>query len=127
MAKKYRYLTIGIIIVSLPVLIWISYHIYMIFFAPPTLSYIPKGKLIAQSKSPNQDYTLKAYVASGGATTDFAIRGELIFNKKDIKPKNIYWNYHEEKANIKWIKNDTVIINGHKLIVPNQTYDFRKE
>ncbi|MGG2027223.1 DUF5412 family protein [Gottfriedia sp. S16(2024)] len=127
MAKKYRYITIGLIIILLPVLIWISYHIYMTFFAPPTLSYIPKGKLIEQIKSPNQDYTLKAYVSSGGATTDYAIRGELIFNKKDIKPKNIYWNYHEEKANIKWIKNNTVIINGHKLIVPNQTYDFRNE
>ncbi|WP_176527922.1 DUF5412 family protein [Bacillus sp. AFS077874] len=53
---------------------YVKNHVIFICFAPPTLSYIPKGKLIAQSKSPNQDYTLKAYVSSGGATTDYAIR-----------------------------------------------------
>ncbi|WP_176527921.1 DUF5412 family protein [Bacillus sp. AFS077874] len=31
------------------------------------------------------------------------------------------------ELSIKWVKNDTVIINGHRIIVPKQTYDFRKE
>ncbi|WP_420802172.1 DUF5412 family protein [Solibacillus daqui] len=48
--------------------------------------------------------------------TDYAVRGELNFNKENKKPKNIYWNYHEEKANIKWIDENTV------LMVMNQVY-----
>ncbi|MFH0068899.1 DUF5412 family protein [Peribacillus sp. NPDC056705] len=71
--------------------------------------------------SPDETYTLKAYVSSGGATTDFSVL--INFNKEKRKPKNIYWNYHEEKANIKWVDNDTVIINGHQLEVPSETYD----
>lgn len=127
LTKKLKYITITIIVVSLPFFIWLSYHTYMIFFAAPTLSYLPKGELIEQSISPNKKYTIKAYVSNGGATTDFAVRGELIYNKKDCKPKTIYWNYHEEKAKIEWLNSDTVIINGHKLKMPKGTYDYRKE
>nr|WP_315990307.1 DUF5412 family protein [Desulforamulus aquiferis] len=39
----------------------------------------------------------------------------------------MYWNYREDHADIKWIDNDTVIINGQKLDVPYQTFDFRKK
>jgi hypothetical protein len=41
-------------------------------------------------------------------------------------PKNIYWNYHEESVNIVWIDNYTAIINGHKLNVLHDTFDFRR-
>ncbi|WP_374120935.1 DUF5412 family protein [Neobacillus sp. PS3-12] len=27
---------------------------------------------------------------------------------------------------MKWVDNDTVVINGHKLDVPNKTFDFRQ-
>jgi flagellar basal body-associated protein FliL len=101
----------------------IGYGVYWAFF---DMSSLPKGDKIAEVSSTNGTYTIKAYVTSGGATTDNAILGELNFNKANRKPKNIYWNYHEETANIKWIDDNTVIINGHKLKVPNQTFDFRR-
>ncbi|MFF3024841.1 DUF5412 family protein [Gottfriedia sp. NPDC057948] len=58
-----------------------------LLYAPPTLSYLPKGELIGQSKSPNQEYTLKAYVSSG-EQQQISVRGELSFNKKAINPIN---------------------------------------
>ncbi|MGG0184630.1 DUF5412 domain-containing protein [Bacillus rhizoplanae] len=99
--------------------------VYWKFFS---LQGVPKGELIQEVKSPNGTYTLNAYITNGGATTSFAVRGELIFNKRKIfKTKNIYWNYKENQANIEWKDEDTVIINGRTLQVPNETYDFRKD
>lgn len=111
------------IIIPLLILGLLGYGVYWAFF---DMSRLPEGDLISEVNSPDGTYTLKAYVSSGGATTDFSVRGELNFNKENKKPKNIYWNYHEEKANIKWIDKNTVVINGHELSVPNETFDFRR-
>ncbi|WP_312107602.1 DUF5412 family protein, partial [Lachnoclostridium sp.] len=52
----------------------------------------------------------------------------LVFNNREyFKTKNVYWNYREDTAKIVWKDNDTVIINGHMLHVPEDTYDFRNE
>lgn len=101
----------------------ISYGIYWAFF---DMNRLPKEELIAEVISPNGTYTLKAYLSDGGATTAFAVLGELNYNQENKTPKNIYWNYREDHADINWIDNDTVIINGHKLDVPNETFDFRR-
>lgn len=87
---------------------------------------LPKGSLISEVQSPNGTYAIKAYITNGGATTSYAIRGELIYNNIKKKPKNIYWNYREDKAIIEWVDDDTVIINGHELDVPNEKFDFRR-
>ncbi|WP_282943405.1 DUF5412 domain-containing protein [Paenibacillus sp. RC67] len=101
----------------------VSYGIYWVFFDKERLL---KGEFLTEVISPDGTYTVKAYLANGGATTSFAIRGELIFNERNMKPKNIYWNYRENKATIVWSDNNTVIINGHTLNVPNDKYDFRR-
>ncbi|AZB41500.1 hypothetical protein CEF21_03865 [Bacillus sp. FJAT-42376] len=102
----------------------ISCGVYWAFF---DMSRLPKGELIEEAQSPDGTYTLKAYVSDGGATTSYAVRGELNFNKGNRKPKNIYWNYREETASMKWIDSDTVQINGRILNVPYETYDFRND
>ncbi|TXK83964.1 DUF5412 domain-containing protein [Paenibacillus sp. N3.4] len=112
-------LSIGLLFIGL-----IGYGIYWAFF---DMNRLPTGDLIGQSTSPNGKYTINAYLSSGGATTDFSVRAELIFNKNSKKKKNIYWNYREENAYIVWIDNDTVRINGHDLKLPNEKYDFRNE
>lgn len=86
---------------------------------------LPKGELISQVKSPDGTYTMKAYRTNGGATVSYAIRGELNYNNIDKKPKNIYWNYKEDKAIIEWIDEDTVVINRHELDVLKDRFDFR--
>jgi hypothetical protein len=96
-----------------------------VFFSN-NMIFLPKGDLISEVSSPKGTYTLKAYVNNGGATVDYAVRGELNFNKENRKPKNIYWNYHESSASIEWIDERTVVINGHKLKVPDETFDWRQ-
>ncbi|NEW04900.1 DUF5412 domain-containing protein [Paenibacillus sp. SYP-B3998] len=112
-------LSIGLLFIGL-----IGYGIYWAFF---DVNRLPTGDLIEQSTFPNGKYTINAYVPSGGATTDFAVRAELVFNKNSKKKKNIYWNYREENAYIVWIDDDTVRINGHVLRLPNEKYDFRSD
>lgn len=76
--------------------------------------------------SPDGEYTVKAYVVSGGATVADSVRGELIINELIRKNKNIYWNYRETEAQIIWVDNDTVSINGTVLDVPHEVFDFRR-
>ena len=88
---------------------------------------LPTGEYLTEETSPDGTYTLKAYLTNGGATTSYSIRGELVFNNRNDKTKNIYWNNREETANIEWTDNDTVVINGHTLNVPKEKFDFRNQ
>lgn len=123
--KKVRKKTFqAMIIVSLACISILGYGVYWVFFDTNRL---PKGEYLTEVNSPGGAYTLKAYRINGGATTTFAIRGELVMNDRKGKTKNIYWNNREDNANMKWIDNDTVVINGHTLYVPYEKFDFRKQ
>ena len=100
------------------------YAFYLLFF---DMNGLPTGEFLTEETSPDGSYTLRAYVTNGGATTSYAVRGELVMNHKKNKTKNIYWNYREETADISWVDDDTVIINGYSLDVPNEKFDFRNE
>jgi len=102
----------------------IGYGVYWAFF---DMDRLPTGEYLTEETSPDGTYTIRAYRNNGGATTSYSIRGELVFNKNNSKTKNIYWNYREDTAEIEWIDNDTVIINGHTLEVPNERFDFRNQ
>lgn len=112
------------IIGSLLIVGLVGYGVYWAFF---DMNRLPTGEYLTEETSPNGKYTLKAYVTNGGATTSYSVRGELVFNDKDNKTKNIYWNYREESANISWTDNNTVIINGHTLDVTKEKFDFRRQ
>jgi len=77
--------------------------------------------------SPNGKYTFKSICHQRGATSAYSVRGELVFNDKDNKTKNIYWNYREDTANISWTDNNTIVIIGHTLDVPGDKFDFRNQ
>lgn len=112
-------LVIGILSIGI-----IGYGVYWAFF---DMNRLPTGEYLTEEISPDGTYTLKAYLTNGGATTSYSIRGELVFNNRNGKTKNIYWNYREETAKIEWIDNDTVVINGHTLNVPKEKFDFRNQ
>lgn len=102
---------------------FIGYGVYWAFF---DMSRLPTGEYLTEQTSPDGTYTLKAYVSSPSLSAD-AVRGELVFNERDGKTKNIYWNYRESTAKIEWVDNKTVVINGHTLDVPNGKFDFRSQ
>lgn len=101
----------------------IGYGIYWAFF---DMNRLPTGEYLTEEMSPDGTYTLKAYVSVTSLSSD-AVRGELVFNERNGKTKNIYWNYPESSAKIEWLDNKTVVINGHKLEVPNDKYDWRNQ
>lgn len=120
-----RKVKVILLVTSIPItlmLVLLGIFLYTFFVSMESL---PKGEFLVEESSPDGKFTLKAYVTNGGATTSYAVRGELVFNEKNGKTKNIYWNYREGEAEISWVDNDTVIINNHTLNVPNEKYDFR--
>ena len=100
----------------------LGYGVYWAFF---DMSRLPEGDFLTEETSPDGAYTVKAYLTNGGATTSYSIRGELVQNKNSGKTKNIYWNSGEETADIEWAGQDTVVINGRALKVPDEKFDFR--
>ncbi len=112
--------------ISIPVLliiIFVGYTIHLSFF---DIQRIDGQELLSEVDSPDGKYTISAYLNNGGATTDYAVLCSLRNNQTE-KEKNIYWNYHCSEATIEWNDEDTVTINGIKLNVPNDTYDYRND
>ena len=119
--KVYRKVLIVLSVWFLFIVSIIGYGVYWLFFDWSRF----KQELIAESTSPDGTYTVNAYVSDGGATTSYTVLGVLVFNKENKKSKKIYWQYRENEADISWIDDDTVKINGVTLDVPNETYDYR--
>jgi hypothetical protein len=113
------FLIVGAIVAAV-----IAYGVYWLMY---DLDRLPRGEFLTEEISPSGTYTLKAYVTNGGATVSYAVRGELVFNEKEGKSETIYWNYREETADIIWTDDDTVIINGQKLDVPGDIFDYRHQ
>lgn len=100
--------------------------ILILFFSRCGMDNLPKGDFIESSVSPNKNYTVNAYLFGGNATTDYAIRCEVVYNSSG-KTRNIYWNYHEDTVDMKWIDENTIDINNHRINVIDESYDFRDD
>ena len=99
----------------------LTYGVYWAFY---DIQRLDGQKVIEEVSSPNGTYTITAYLNSGGATTGYAVLCS-VKNNSTGKEKNIYWQYHCAKADIIWIDEDTVQINGVELNVKRDTYDYR--
>ena len=113
-------ITIGVIIFLLIALIVIG-TIYHFFFS---MGGLPHGEFLSDSISPQKKYTVNVYLVSKALSSN-AIRCELV-NNNTKKSRNIYWGYREEGAEINWVNENMVIINGKKLDVRKDIYDWRK-
>ena len=110
-------------IISIFILLFVlSYIIYIILY--DDFNKLPKGIYIRSIVSPDENYKLNIYKISEGMTMDWFMRVELE-NMKTNEKKNLYYDYHLKDRNIKWIDNDYVKINGMKLNVFKDKYDFR--
>ena len=79
---------------------WIAILGYIFYWAFVDMERLPTGEYLSEQVSPDGTYTVKAYLTNGGATTSFAVRAELVYNQKNLKPRTIYWNYREETAQL---------------------------
>jgi hypothetical protein len=99
---------------------------YLYYWAFYDIGRLRSGELIMKETSPNGSYTVGTYLNNGGATVDYAVLGVLYFNNEKRDNKNIYWQYEEQDGEIIWEDNNTVTINGIKIDVPNEEYDYRR-
>jgi len=94
--------------------------IYNLFF---DINNISEGKLMFSSDSPDKSFTVNIYLVESTLSSN-AIRGELV-NNKTSNQRNIYWQYRISNAQVEWIYNENVSINGVILNVKNGKFDFR--
>lgn len=116
-------ISIIVLCVSLIVSSLFAYGVYWMFY---DIQRFEGQKKIEEVSSSDNKYTVTAYLNSGGATTGWAVLGTVTHNETG-KTKNIYWNYNCEEADIYWVDEKTVIINGEELNVLKDIYDFRRE
>ena len=115
-----------LLIVGIVVLLIVSLLGYGFYWAFYDIQRLEGQEVIQEVSSPNGTYTITAYLNNGGATTDYAVLCS-VKNNSSGKEKNIYWQYHCTKANILWLNEDTVQINGIELNVKKDTYDYRHD
>lgn len=120
---SFKRILIKLLKTILMLILLFSFFVYWLFF---DINRLPHGEFLSESLSPDGKYKIKFYLINGGATTAYGVRGELCY-KNGLKIRNIYWNYPEDKADVKWINNHVVIINGHRLDIFKDSFDFRKE
>ncbi len=110
--------------ITISFIIIVCIMLYLVLYFFNNMERLPEGELIGESISPSNEYRVKTYLCRGSATVANAIRGELIVNGNI---KNIYWGYREEEAIVEWADDDTVIINGNSIDLPNGVYDWRRK
>lgn len=120
--KKTTKKSLKILLISVLVLSALAFTLNWAFF---DLQRIDGETFLSEVTSPGGTYTAKAYVNNGGATTSYAVLA-VLENNVNGKHKNIYWEYRMEKADMKWIDEETININGVVLNVKKDVYDFRK-
>ncbi len=97
----------------------------LIFWINTTIS-DNKGKLVGTYESPSGEFEIKCYILGGGATHIGNLRAE-VQNTNTKKTREIYWCYDQPEANVLWVDNDVVLINGKQLNVLTDSYDCTKD
>ncbi len=96
--------------------------LYYIFFV--SMLFLPQGELLNSIECETCGCVINCYLVNPHTTVDYCIRGEVVF--KNGRKRNIYWNTHEQEADIQMIDCDTVEINRHAIKIKTEKYDFRR-
>lgn len=87
-----------------------------------------RGDLIDSFPSPTNEYIANSYlIDDGGATVASQVRVGITStgSKKEMElnDETVYWEYRVDSANIKWIDEDTLLINERTVnIFDDETY-----
>jgi|GEM_PF-6591362 len=114
--------TTGILLIVTVVLAVVAPVLLMLFFGVLHLvAFETSATELLVLDSPSGDYTLILKQHSGGATTDFTVKGKVRNNRTGLKRK-IYSVYREENASAIWISEDEVEINGRRVNIHRDVY-----
>lgn len=116
----------NLITIFIVIAVMVAGAAYFINWAFYDIQRIKGQEYLSESTSPNGTYTVTAYLNNGGATTSYAVLGRLKNNKKG-KTKNIYWQYRCEKAEMEWLNDEKIKINGVELNIKDEVYDYRRK
>ena len=101
-------------------------------FRRDRMAFLPLGEFISESTSPRGRYSIKLF-STNPATTNAGTRGELTIIRNG-KKHNIYWEHNEEimegglvTSDIVWESEAIVVINGKRLKLPNEKYDWSRD
>ncbi|MCM1364841.1 MAG: DUF5412 domain-containing protein [Faecalibacterium sp.] len=118
MLKRAIKASVIVIVILIAALSGLYYHFFV------SMASLPDGELIGEYTYTETDNKINVYLCNGGATTDYAIKADFV--DKNNKIKTIYWAYHERNAEVQWIDNETVSINGKIMNVYHDVYDWRR-
>ena len=85
---------------------------------------LPSGQLVDTYMSPDNTKAINIHLCGGGATVSDSIRGELVL-EGEFK-RNIYWQYKQSKADVRWMDNNVVKIGDVLLDIRYEKYDWRR-
>ncbi|WP_066895079.1 DUF5412 family protein [Clostridium nigeriense] len=54
------------------------------------------------------------------------VEGRVYEKNRNGEIKNIYWQYNCKKADLEWLSDEVIKINGVKLNVKKEIYDYRR-
>ncbi|TRZ38515.1 hypothetical protein CEQ21_24320 [Niallia circulans] len=86
------------------------------------LEFLPKGFINKTVVSPDEKHEIKLYNISA-YFMDYKTVRAVVVNIENKKSKTIYSNVLNKEAEINWLDNKTVIIEGIKLNIERDTYN----
>ena len=99
------------------------YGLFFYFFR--SMSRLPEGEYLYSSNNPTGEYRVNVYLCYSSLSAD-AVRAETE-NTDNGKRRNIYWCYRKSSAEIEWTGDYEAVINGEKLNILKESYDWRKD
>ena len=99
------------------------YGLFFYFFR--SMSRLPEGEYLYSSNNPTGEYRVNVYLCYSSLSAD-AVRAETE-NTDNGKRRNIYWCYCKSSAEIEWTGDYEAVINGEKLNILKESYDWRKD
>lgn len=93
---------------------------------PPAAVFLHSHEVLLEaSVSPGGSRQVNAYLLPGNATTAYTVAADEV---TETGEKRIYWQYRENTAEITWLREDVVCINGVTLdLARGDTWDSEAE
>ena len=110
------------IAVALGLLLAVGGYLYWNLFH--NIQRIKWQEILSETTSPNGRYTVTAYLTNGGATTAFGVLAGVEDHKRG-RERKFYWQYRCEEAEMEWLSDSVLRINGITLDVDKDTFDYR--
>lgn len=90
----------------------------------PGMLFLPKEQLMLTNYSPNNNYRLDVFLNNGGATVAWSIT-VVLNNENSGSSRNLFFQYLTDEADIIWLSDDVVLINGIRLDVTKDSYNSK--